>query len=1161
MFRLAHLSLGNRALIALITILASVFGVITLGSLRQELIPSLEFPQITVLSTVPGASPEYLDQQVSEPLEAALSGVEGLESSASTSRSGVSTVSLVFVYGTDLDRARAQVDRAISTVRPLLPEDVEPQALAGSISDLPIVFMAVSSDQSLSELNGDLERLTVPRLQKIDGVRTADISGGTSQHVALLPRDGALEAAGLTVGDLAATLEDNGALFPVGTLDEDQRSLTIQAGSQIGSLEDLRALPVLPAGSSEPAASSGPTGSSAAPGGSSLPGGSEQPAAPGGPDTGTDAPSGAPAQQPAAPSTPAAAPGPAVTIGEVADVDLADDAATSVTRTNGVETLALTVTKVPDGDTVEISHQIVALVPELEAELGNAADITVVFDQAPFIERSIDDLTTEGLLGLGFAVLIILVFLLSVRSTLVTAISIPLSLLVTFIGLYAAGYSLNLLTLGALTIAIGRVVDDSIVVIENIKRHLGYGEEKRDAILTAVREVAGAITASTLTTVAVFAPIGFVGGLAGELFRPFAVTTGIALLASLAVSLTIIPVLAYWFLPRRTASSGTARSTTAGPEEPVSSVAAPAASTADDRTTTPTGTLPALSPADGAVRTSAPDPDRRGARHVAVNEADTVDGVARVATTPQRDRPSLLQRAYLPILTGTQRHPVITLVSGLIVLGATAAMVPFLPTNLLGGSGQNSFSITQTLAPGSSLATTTEAAGRTEEALADTAGIRDVQLTVGNAEGSFAAQFSGGASVATFTVITDEDADQEALQEAVREELEGLQDAGSFSLSSQQGGFGTSSTIDIDITAPVSEDLEAANTAVLDGMQGLDGAGEVSSNLSAAQPQVQVDVDRAAAVEAGLTEGQIAGLLGGSISPVPAGTVRFGADDFPVLIGEGTAITSLEQLRTLQVPTAQGAVPLTDVASVEEVQVPLSVTSSNGERTARISITPSDDDLGTLSGTVSERLAGIELPSGASATVGGASTQQVESFDQLFLALWAAVAIVYVIMVATFKSLVQPLILLVSIPFAATGAIALLLITRIPLGLPSLIGMLMLVGIVVTNAIVLIDLINQYRLPRNGSPGLRVADAIREGARQRLRPILMTALATIFALTPMALGLTGQGGFISQPLAVVVIGGLVSSTALTLVLVPVLYRLVEGRREERALRRAASVPA
>ncbi|MDQ0735372.1 HAE1 family hydrophobic/amphiphilic exporter-1 [Arthrobacter agilis] len=1025
MFRLAHLSLGNRALIALITILASVFGVITLGSLKQELIPSLEFPQITVLSSVPGASPAYLDQQVSEPLEAALSGVEGLESSSSTSRTGVSTVSLVFVYGTDLDRARAQVDRAISTVRPTLPEDVEPQALAGSISDLPIVFMAVSSDQSLSELNGDLSRLTVPRLQKIEGVRTAEVSGGTTQHVAVLPRDGALAAAGLTVADLTSTLEDNGALFPVGTLEEDPRSLTIQAGSRIESLDDIKALPVLPSSSTS---SSSPTTSPTSPT-------SPPPSAP-------SAPGGA-AAAPAAPApAPGSGSGPVVTIGEIADVSLADDAATSITRTNGVETLALAVTKVPDGDTVQISQQIVDLVPDLEAELGNAADITVVFDQAPFIESSINDLTTEGILGLVFAVLIILVFLLSVRSTLVTAISIPLSLLITFIGLYAAGYSLNLLTLGALTIAIGRVVDDSIVVIENIKRHLGYGEDKREAILTAVREVAGAITASTLTTVAVFAPIGFVGGLAGELFRPFAVTTGIALLASLAVALTIIPVLAYWFLP---------------------------------------STMPS----------------RRGARHAA---AVPEDG-AREA--PASERPSLLQRGYLPILSGTQRHPVVTLVSGLIVLGATAAMVPFLPTNLLGGSGQNSFSLTQTLAPGSSLTTTAEAAARTEDILAADPRIRDVQLTVGNAEGGFAAQFSGGASVATFTVITDEEADQEELQESVRQELDGLQDAGTFSVSSQQGGFGTSSTIDVDITAPVPEDLASANAAVLDGLQGIEGAGEVTSNLSAAKPQVQIDVDRAAAVEAGLSEGQIAGLLGGSISPVPAGSVRFDADDFPVLIGEGTPITSLDQLRALRIPTAQGPVPLTDVASVEEVEVPLSVTSTNGERTARVSITPAGDDLGGLTTAVNERLAGVDLPAGATATVGGASSQQTESFDQLFLALWAAVAIVYVIMVATFKSLVQPLILLVSIPFAATGAIALLLITRIPLGLPSLIGMLMLVGIVVTNAIVLIDLINQYRLPRNGAPGLPVADAIREGARQRLRPILMTALATIFALTPM----------------------------------------------------------
>ncbi|MBE0010501.1 MULTISPECIES: efflux RND transporter permease subunit [unclassified Arthrobacter] len=1028
MFRLAQLSLRNRALIALITILASVFGVITMGSLKQELIPSLEFPQITVLSSVPGASPEYLDQQVSEPLETALSGVEGLESSSATSRTGVSTINLMFAYGTDLDRARGQVDRAISTVSPLLPEDVTPQSLAGSIADLPIVFMAVSSDQPLSELNGDLARLTVPRLQQLEGVRAAEVSGGANQYISILPDQRDLAANDLTVADITTALENNGELIPVGTLEDGDRSLTIQAGSPIASLDDIRALPLLPDGGSSEAGQTPPT------------------------------------------------------IGSVAEVAVADDDATSVTRTNGTETLALTVTKIPDGDTVAISNLVEELLPQLEAELGNNAEITVIFDQAPFIERSISDLTTEGILGLGFAVVVILVFLLSVRSTLVTAISIPLSLLITFIGLWVTGYSLNILTLGALTIAIGRVVDDSIVVIENIKRHLSYGEDKREAILTAVREVAGAITASTLITVAVFAPIAFVGDLAGELFRPFALTTTIALLASLAVSLTIVPVLAYWFLP---------------------------------------------------AATPGVDPDRvRQDAHEA-------------------ERKSWLQRGYLPILGTTQRHPVWTLSAGVLVLAGTAAMIPLLQTNLLGNTGQNSFSINQTLEPGSSLDTTVAAAGQTEEVLAGFPGVEQVQVTVGNANSGFAARLSGGTSVASFTVITAEDADQEQLQNDVREELESLTGVGTFALSAQQGGLGTSSTIDVNITAPGPDELQAASDAVLDAMQGLDGARDVTSNLAAAQPQVQISVDRAEAVAAGLSEGQIAGLLGGSISPIPGGQVRLETTDYPVLIGEGTEVTSLEQLQDLQLPTPAGPIPLTSVASAVEVEVPLSITSANGERTAQVSITPSEQNLGALTTTVTERLDQVDLPAGTTATLGGASAEQAESFAQLFLALWAAVAIVYVIMVATFKSLIQPLILLVSVPFAATGAIALLVITQIPLGLPSLVGMLMLVGIVVTNAVVLIDLINQYRRPHDGSPGMGLEDAIIQGARQRLRPILMTALATIFALTPMALGFTGEGGFISQPLAVVVVGGLVSSTTLTLILVPVLYRLVEGRRESR----------
>lgn len=1032
MFRLASLSLGNRALIALITIFASVFGVITMSSLKQELIPSIEFPRITVITSMPGASPEVVDKQVSRPLETALNGVEGLESTSSTSRSGVSQISMVFTYGSNLDRARNQIDRAISNAKRTLPEDVQPQAIAGSISDFPIVFLAVSSDKALSELNTDLQRLTVPRLQKLDGVRGADVTGGASRHILILPSPAKMAASGATIQSIRNALTNNGDLVPAGTIEDKGQSLSLQVGSPVDSTAAVKALPL-----------------SGAKGGA--------------------------------------------TIGAVADVSIKDDARTSITRTNGKETLAVSVTKKPEGDTVAISHAVKDSLGQLEAELGSNAKFTPVFDQAPFIEKSIKDLTTEGLLGLGFAVAVILVFLMSVRSTLVTAVSIPLSLLITFIGLAGTGYSLNILTLGALTIAIGRVVDDSIVVIENIKRHLSYGEPKLTAILTSIREVAGAITASTLTTVAVFLPIAFVGDLAGELFRPFALTVTIALLSSLLVSLTIVPVLAYWFLK---------------------------------------------SPTDAGAAGTAPESPR-----------------AIEARAHEAEQRSLLQRGYLPVLTKTQKHPVVTLIAAVLVLGGTAAMTPLLATDLLGRSGENSMTVKQELPAGTSLDDTSAAAEKLEEVLLSIEGIRDVQVTSGNAQAGFTALTSSGSSNSSFTVVTEEKANQAKLQETVRTELAQVGGAGKISVGAQQGGFGTSSTVDITLKAATTEDLRTASDAMVRAMAGVPGSTEVTTNLAASQPVVQVKVDRAKAVAAGLTEEQVAGVLASSISPVPAGTVRIDTDDFPVRIGEGTRFTSIAAVRSIPLPTASGAVALGRIAAVEQVDVPVSITSSNGQRTAQVSITPSGANLGAVSTEVQNRLKSVELPAGVTAQIGGATTQQAESFRQLGLALLAAIAIVYVIMVAAFKSLIQPLILLVSVPFAATGAVALLLITKVPLGLPSLIGMLMLVGIVVTNAIVLIDLINQYRKQRGGRPGMSVADAITHGARQRLRPILMTALATVFALTPMALGMTGGGGFISQPLAIVVIGGLVSSTALTLVLVPVLYRLVEGRKEKKSLLR------
>jgi HAE1 family hydrophobic/amphiphilic exporter-1 len=1018
MFRLTRLSLANRALVALVTLLIAAFGVFSMTSLKQELIPSIEFPQTTVVTTLPGASPDVVDEQVGLPLSQAFSGLPDVEDVIATSSSSVSTISISYTYGTDAKDFQASVTEAIDSVRASLPEDAEPELIAGSVSSLPIMAVTASSDQPIGELSTELDEVVVPELEAVDGVREVTVSGGETQRVTIAPDPAALAAAGLSSQDVASVLEANGVTLPAGTLEEGGELLPVQGGSALTSLSDLESLPLA--------------------------------------------------------ST--TAPGTVVSLGSVADVALEPETATSLTRINGEDGVSLSITATQDADIVSVSHAVDDVLEELRGTLGDGISLTVAFSQAPFVEESIQHLAIEGALGLVFAIVVILVFLLSVRSTLVTAISIPVSVLVTFIGLNVGGYSLNMLTLGALTIAIGRVVDDSIVVIENIKRHLSYGEDKVSAILTAVREVAGAITASTLTTVAVFLPIALVGGIVGELFSPFAMTVTIAMLSSLIVALTIVPVLSYWFLKQ---------------------------------------------PA-GAV-----DPER-----------------TRIEAEEKESR-SRLQRAYAPVLRSTQKHPVVTLVSSALLLVITVSLLPLLKVDFLGSTGQNSLSVSQEFSSGADLETITDGVAVVEEALDDVDGIEDVLVTATSAAGGgggLASLIGGGSGTASYTITTTEDADQAVVESDVRDAVADVTGAGTISVSAG-GGTGFASTVDVAVTAADDADLADAAEAVYAELEDVDGATEVSNDLAGEQPTLQITVDRTRALEAGLTEIQVLGIAASALSPQSIGSLTIDGDEYSIYVDTDTAPTSVEELEQLQLPTALGLLPLSELADVDRVEVAPTVTREGGELVATISLTPEEGELGALTTAVTERLDGIDLPEQATASVGGASELQQESFGQLGLAMLAAIAIVFLLLVATFRSLLQPIILLVSIPFAATGAIALLLATGRPLGVSALIGMLMLIGIVVTNAIVLIDLVNQYR-----RQGQSVHDAVFNGARQRLRPILMTALATIFALTPMALGVTGSSGFISQDLAIVVIGGLISSTLLTLVLVPVLYVLVEGRR-------------
>ncbi|RSN35264.1 hydrogenase expression protein [Amycolatopsis sp. WAC 04169] len=1023
MSTLARLSLRNRSLIGLLALVVIGFGAFALPQLKQQLFPSLQFPQAQVITPYAGASPDAVDRQVTEPLEGGLQGLKGLEELSSTSSEGLSRITAQFEFGTDIDAAVGQIQRVIDGLKTRLPQNSEPTVSAGSTDDLPVVLLAAGTTGDPQALAPALTGEVAPELRKIDGVREVDVTGARQPRVTIALDYAKLAAAGVDPASIATTLQTAGAAVPAGTLTEGDKTLTVQVGGGPTTVDTIKNLYLTPA--SRP---------------------------------------GAPAGKP-------------VKLGDVADVQAGFAPPTSITRTNGKPSLGLSITMVENGNAVAISEAVRDKLPELSKKIG--AEMSVVFDQGTPVKDAISGLTTEGLLGLAFAVVVILLFLMSVRSTLVTAVSIPLSVVVALLALWTGDLSLNLLTLGALTIAIGRVVDDSIVVLENIKRHLAYGEEKERAVLDGVREVAGAVTSSTLTTVAVFLPIAFVGGFVGELFSPFAITVTVALLASLLVSLTIVPVLAYWFLK-------------------------PPKAPADEREAELT-------------RQAAEDKERRG----------------------------LLQRGYVPVIRFATRRRVTVVLLALIIFGGTVGLASQLNTNFLDQSGSTTLSLSQKLPPGTSPEAKEKAAGAVEQALAAEPAVETYQVSIGG--GNF---FGGGGTATSIQVTVAKDTDLDALSDRLRGKLD-RPELGEVKIGAEAGGF-NSDQVSITVTAPDEAALKPAAEQVRQALSGIPDLTEVTSDLAQGSPRVQVEVDAAKAAASGLsatTIGQIANqaIAGRTVTQLPVDGQRT-----DIVLRAGTAPVSVDAVKALPIPSATGVVRLDSVATVSTVDGPAAVHRTSGELSTTVTAKNTGADLAATTKAIQSKLDGLTFTGGAAYKLGGVSEDQQEAFGNLFLALLAAVAIVYLIMVATFRSLIQPLILLVSIPFAATGAIGLLLATGTALGLPALIGMLMLVGIVVTNAIVLIDLINQYR-----ASGMSVADAVVEGGRRRLRPILMTAAATIFALIPMALGLTGQGGFIGQPLAIVVIGGLVSSTLLTLILVPTLYTMVETRKEKRRAKKAA----
>jgi HAE1 family hydrophobic/amphiphilic exporter-1 len=1053
---LTKMALRNRSIVGLVVVAVVIFGAISVGSLKQELIPDLTFPYLTVFTADPGTSPSDVERNVTTPLEQSIKTTSGVKEYDSFSNEGMSIITVQYEFGTDMNVKEAEVQQAVSGVQ-LPPTALPPEVAVLNFNSMPVVQLAVTSSLPPQELATQLGTHVVPELQGIPGVQAVTLSGVEQMQLQIQLKPAEIARLGVDPTQIATTVQQANITSGAGTVTSGSLVYPITVTARAQTVAAIKRLVIAPAGTSAlSVAAAGASGGVSATGAST---------------------SGA-ATASGTPSTAAAQP---VTLGQIADVRIAPAPLTAITRTNGKSSIGISISKASTGNTVDIANAVADELPAITRELGGKTKITTVIDQSIYVKESITSLWREGLLGAVFAVLIIWVFLRSWRSTLIASLSIPLSVIGALIILYSRGESLNMLTLGGLTIAIGRVIDDSIVVIENTYRHLQEGDDVRTAAYTGTREVAGAITASTLTTVAVFLPLGFVHGMASEFFRPFALTVTFALLASLLVALVVVPVASTWVLSKRQV----------GHRDP--------------------------------------------------------------------DQVTRLQRAYLPALKLALGHKVITLVLAGAIFVGTMSLTPLLKTNLFDSSAQNTMTVTQQLPPGTSLDATMASAAKVEAILAATEGVDIYQVTAGSTGSLFGAGggTSASSSQAVFTVTTDPGMDKLAIVDEVRAEVAKLQNAGTVTVTGEDASnsMGGGSTMEVRVSASDPVVLKEANDIVLERVKTVEGLADVKSNLSEGRPAATVAIDQAKAAAAGVSPSTLSLYTTLILNGYPIGVVPTADGLLPaqVMVQDiklppiPGAVSAM--LMRLPVPGAKGLVPLGQIATIAEVKAPVQVTHVDGERTASITAAAVGNNIGAASSAVTTAMESVQMPAGATWSLAGATEATNDVFRTLGIAMLIAILLVYLIMVATFRSLLNPLILLVSIPFAAVGAVIALVVTGTALGMPSLVGLLMLIGIVVTNAIVLLDLVEQFR-----RRGMDARSAVIEGGRRRLRPILMTAVATILALTPMALGM-GKGGFLSTPLAIVVIGGLFTSTVLTLVLVPVLYLAFDRLRPQNAYAR------
>ncbi|WP_404450942.1 efflux RND transporter permease subunit [Virgibacillus necropolis] len=1034
MKKITNFSLNNKFAIWILTIMVVAAGLYSGLNMKQETMPDITLPNVSVMTTYPGAAPDEVAEEVTVPIEQRIQNLKGVELVSSTSLANASSVQIQFSFDTDMDEATNEVESALSNLD--LPEGAnDPQVSRLSMNAFPVIALSISdADHTLEQLTTTVEKDVVPTLEGIEGVSDAQITGQQVQKVNINFDEDQLAKYGLNLKTIKQLIQGSDISFPLGLTNFDGEVKNLVIDGNVATVEDLRNLeiPVTPTQTGQPT-QQGST------------------------------PTQNPGQQGQTQQAQGSMELPTVQLNELAEIKVVGEAE-SISRTNGEDSIGIQIVKAADANTVDVVNGVKDALSNFEDDLG--LTITTTFDQGEPIEEAVSTMLSKALFGAIFAVVIILLFLRSIKTTLISIVSIPLSLLMAVFLLHQMDITLNIMTLGALTVAIGRVIDDSIVVIENIYRRMALpGEELRgkDLIRESTRQMFIPIFSSTIVTIAVFLPLGLVSGQVGEMFLPFALAVVFALLASLIVAVTIVPMLAHSLF-------------------------------------------------------------KKGSKDGAAKESNK-----------HNEKPNKLANFYKGILNWTLNHKVITFGGASVVLVLSLFLVPIIGVSFLPTQEQKMLMVTYSPEPGQTREEAEEIALDAEEFFSDREGVTTYQYSLGGGS-PMAMMGMGGGNSALFYVEYADDFENFS--------NEGTKVTDSLNKTTDTGEWGTidfasmgASGLQLFVYGENIEEIQSAVGQILPIMKENNDLEKVESSISEAYDQYTLVANQEKLSQYGLTAAQVGMNLSSAGEAPILTTVKHDGEDVNVYIEvEEEKYNSIEDLTNSEIQTPLGTtVKVKDVMDVEEGKSPDTIDRREGKMYASVSADVKTNDVAAVSADVENEISEQDLPGGVNVEFGGVTEQINESFMQLGLAMLAAIAIVYFVLVVTFGGALAPLAILFSLPFTIIGGLVALWIANEPLSVSAMIGALMLIGIVVTNAIVLID-----RVIHKEKEGLSTREALLEAGATRLRPILMTALATIGALIPLAIGMEG-GGLISKGLGLTVIGGLTSSTLLTLVIVPIVY--------------------